>query len=164
MLDTIYKKDYKNSVPLSEVFPVMTQPKLEDQDENNMWEKNYYKCTKGYSELQTEDNQESPYLDTPEKIDRCVIRGAVRIDRDEAGKFHPLTWFTISLPDSKTRYMRYRDYMDSFFQNKSAEHWIEFEIPLRNFRGNLKGIRRMAIFPGRQQGITKHIRDLRLEW
>lgn len=164
VLDTIYKKDFKNSVPLSEVFPIMTQPKLEDQDINNSWEKNYYKCTKGYSELQTEDNQESPYLDTPEKIDRCVIRGAVRIDRDEAGKFHPLTWFTISLPDSKTRYMRYRDYMDSFFQNKSAEHWIEFEIPLKNFRGNLKGIRRMAVFPGRQQGITKHIRDLRLEW
>ena len=161
-LDTIFTKEYKNSVPLSEVFPEMQQPK--QKDEHNSWKDNLYRCSKNYSELRTGTGKPSPYLDSPEKIDRCVIRGSIRMMRDEFGKLDRLSWFCMTLPGSDTRYMTYYSYLVSFFRNKSSEHWIEFELPLGKFRGKLQSMSRISIHPGRPYGIEKQIRDLRLEW
>lgn len=161
ILDTIFKKEYQNSVPLSEVFPEL---KSKVKNARNSWENNFFQSEQLYTELSTKDGKPSPYLDAPEKIDRCVIRGAVRITRDETGKLEPHTWFTVTIPDSGRRFMHDCDFMSNFFQNKAPGQWVEFEIPLKEFRGKATGIAHVNISPGRPAGIMKQIRDLRLEW
>ena len=75
-----------------------------------------------------------------------------------------MTGISISVPDSGRRYMHNLDYISNFFQGKPTEHWVEFEIPLKIFRGKLPKIYRISINPGRPKGVIKEIRDLRLEW
>ena len=45
---------------------------------------------------------------------------------------------------------------------EAYEEWCD-RVALIN-RGKLQKIYRLVIFPGRPKGITKEIRDLRLEW
>lgn len=161
LLKTIFQKEYKHSVPLSEVFPRMVQQK---NDGRNGWFDGELRTDLRYAEITTADNRPSPYLDTPEKINRAVLRGSVRIDCDDVGKYHNLTWFTICLPDSKVRFMTHYDYMSNFLIGKTGRDYVEFEIPLKLLSGDLKAVSRLSIFPGRQPGIVKHIRDFRLEW
>ena len=133
-------------------------------DGRNGWFDGELRTDLRYAEITTADNRPSPYLDTPEKINRAVLRGSVRIDCDDVGKYHNLTWFTICLPDSKVRFMTHYDYMSNFLIGKTGTDYVEFEIPLKLLSGDLKAVSRLSIFPGRQPGIVKHIRDFRLEW
>ena len=112
------------------------------------------------------DTKDLARFDTPEKIDRAVLRGSVRLDRDATGKKHNLSWLSMVFPGSHAKlYMHSLGIISNCTANRDGDHWMEFEIPLKELRGkDVSALTGFVLFPGRQTEVVKHFRNLRLEY
>lgn len=162
-LETIFTREYAHSVSFKELFPVLKQP---TPDERNGWFGDEFRSDRNYVEFATQDGKPHPLFDTPEKIDRAVLRGSVRLDRDATGKKHNLSWLSMVFPGSHAKlYMRSLGIISNCTANRDGDHWMEFEVPLKELRGkDVSALTGFVLFPGRQTEVVKHFRNLRLEY
>lgn len=168
-LETIFTKEYQHSIPVRELFPIIGQPA---QDPDTRWNGTDFQFRSKYVELKTENGKPHPLFDSPEKIDGAVLRGSIRWDRDELGKAYKEKWVSIlflakrnggKASNGPSFFMRSRNRLSSYWNSQDGSHWIEFEIPLKEIRGNLENMESIAVFPGRNP-VMKYIRSFRLEF
>ena len=95
-----------------------------------------------------------------------MLRGSVRLDRDVTGKKHNLSWLSMVFPGSNARlFMHSMGIISNCTANRDGDHWMEFEVPLKELRGeNVSALTGFVLFPGRQTEVVKHFRNLRLEY